>query len=168
MKRRAGGHSEMTHAVRLSPAPHPTARGLFLSQEGTPLRGSGYLARYSVGAELPKAQRGLDPPQQGHHIQVLDSAPAGGHTDSRTWRPHLEPPSLLREWAKGPRARRQGTASLSSNRAYEVEAELPFQRRKSVWAPLPTTSLFIWAERGQNSFRYGISRPGIRTSFSTW
>lgn len=154
----------MTHAVGLSPAPRPTARGLFLSQEGAPLCGSGYLARYSVGAELPKAQRGLDPPQQGHHIQVLDSAPAGGHTDSRTWRPHLEPPPLLGEWAKGPRARRQGTTSLSSNHAYEVEAELPFKRRKSVWAPLPTTrnglSLF-----GQREARIpsDIESPGLES-----
>lgn len=31
--------------------------------------------------ELPKAQRGLDSSQQGHHIQVLDPAPEGGHGD---------------------------------------------------------------------------------------
>lgn len=37
------------------------------------------LASYSVWAQLPESQRGLDAPQQGNHIQVLDAAPwAGG------------------------------------------------------------------------------------------
>lgn len=42
---------------------------------------AGYLTCYPVWAELPETQRGLDPPQQGHHIQVLDSAPVGRHID---------------------------------------------------------------------------------------
>lgn len=36
-----------------------------------------HLAGHSVRAELAEAQRRLDPPQQGHHIQVLYSAPSG-------------------------------------------------------------------------------------------
>ena len=57
-----------------------------------PLAGSaGYLTCYPVGAELPEAQRGLDPPQQGHHVQVLDPAPAGGHQTCAAGTPHLPP-----------------------------------------------------------------------------
>lgn len=36
---------------------------------------SSYLTSYTVWAELPKAQGRLNASQQGHHIQVLDSAP---------------------------------------------------------------------------------------------
>lgn len=51
----------------------PTCRPSF--PEPRLLSFAGYLTCYPVWAELPEAQRGLDPPQQGHHIEVLDSAP---------------------------------------------------------------------------------------------
>lgn len=34
-----------------------------------------YFASHSVGAELPKAQGGLNAPEQCHHVQVLDPSP---------------------------------------------------------------------------------------------
>ena len=71
-----------------------------------PLAGSaGYLTRYPVGAELPEAQRGLDPPQQGHHVQVLDPAPAGV---TRPVPQAPPPPSLPGE---GPRGGSQETGT---------------------------------------------------------
>lgn len=54
---------------RMQPGKEPCAH--------TPSRLLGsYLTSYTVRAELPKAQGRLDTSQQGHHIQVLNPAPA--------------------------------------------------------------------------------------------
>lgn len=45
-----------------------------------------YLASHAVRAQLPKAQGGLNPPEQGHHIQVLDATPRRGGTGGRSVR----------------------------------------------------------------------------------
>lgn len=37
-----------------------------------------YFASHAVRAQLPEAQRGLDPPEQGYHIQVFDATPGRG------------------------------------------------------------------------------------------
>lgn len=95
----------MTHPVGPSPVSLPQGRW------GTPLAGSSaYLTCYPVWAELPKAQRGLDPPQQGHHVQVFDSAPAVGHQTCAPGSP-TQTSLPAQRTAEGGGARRQGDAS---------------------------------------------------------
>jgi hypothetical protein len=63
-------------SIRPLPAARPHGTCASSSPRKLPLPGNAsYLTCNSVWAELPKAQRGLDPPQQGHHIQVLDPPP---------------------------------------------------------------------------------------------
>ena len=92
-----------------APRPLPPPPGVGVGEGGRgcpPLAGSaGYLTRYPVGAELPEAQRGLDPPQKGHHVQVLDPAPAGV---TRPVPQAPPPPSLPGE---GPRGGSQETGT---------------------------------------------------------
>lgn len=52
----------------------PTPRGPRVCMET-------HLTGHSVRAKLAEAQRGLDPPKQGHHIKVLDPTP-DRHTHS--------------------------------------------------------------------------------------
>lgn len=42
-----------------------------------------YFASHAVRAQLPKAQRGLNPPEQGHHIQVFDATPRRGRNGGK-------------------------------------------------------------------------------------
>lgn len=42
-----------------------------------PVKGGFYLAGHSVRTELSKAQRRLDPPEQGHDVQVFNTTPEG-------------------------------------------------------------------------------------------
>lgn len=63
-----------------------------------------YFASHSVGAELPKAQGGLNAPEQCHHVQVLDPSPKeestvrvasllqGDLCRMQCWKSHLDLP----------------------------------------------------------------------------
>lgn len=100
---------------------------------GHPLGSCGYLTRHPVGAELPEAQRGLDPPQQGHHVQVFDSAPAGGHAGSGTRR--------AGGWTRVP------ACPLSGE---EAALGFPGARRRE-WALSPGWGAGTWGSWAQHS-----------------
>lgn len=125
---------------------------------GPPSLGSSpYLTRHPVGAELPKAQGWLDPSQQSHHVQVFDPAPAGGQQAGGL----AAPPgaaSCSEAGSRGEPGDRAGCLAAhppSGSRSGSLKGQFAL--------PTASTGLF-W---GQDSLRYGVSRPGIWTS-SPW
>lgn len=119
-------------------------------------------------AELPKAQRGLNPSQQGHHVQVFDPPPAGGHTDLCTWYPPPLPEPFCSE--DGQRERQPG------NRGAFPYFPTVFRK----WEPssllkeetmLGLTVVYKMGTQNKlsllgRSLGYRISRSGIQPSFS--
>lgn len=125
---------------------------------GPPSLGSSpYLTRHPVGAELPKAQGWLDPSQQSHHVQVFDPAPAGGQQAGGL----AAPPGAASCSEAGPRGEPGDRAGCLA--AHPPSGSGSGSLKGQFALPTASTGLF-W---GQDSLRYGVSRPGIWTS-SPW
>lgn len=154
----------MTHPIRpaLTSFPVPRCLSLFLSWRPPLPSSAGYLTGHPVGTELPKAQRGLDPSQQGHHIQVFDSAPAGGHMDLSPCSPTQKLPPCS---DKGPRAREPGHRAMLPI-VQGSRSCAPSLKKKQVWVhycPPPGMGCSLLGGRCpfENRIPSDVGSPGL-------
>lgn len=112
-------------------------------------------------AELPEAQRGLDPSEQGHHIQMFDSAPAGGHTARG-------PGSPAQRMGQREESQDMGNECILISQLCLGSGSLLLLEKKCLNSQVPGTMHGLPPGRkGQESLRYWALRAGPGPLFPT-